>query len=274
MAQADIQVLVGVLGGGSISGKSGVMITNQLANIFGHINKGEKAKLRPAIDSNDLQGRVIQVVNQINGSNRLKLNFQPNTQELQTTLLATPFVLKIDMSLKVWLPLISDYKNYGLSDLEFVRNTNYRYIRFVINATRGSTDAYTQLSKLEFIDIDNNVYSYPSGAAVSTTLTGYPASEPPSSIIDGSVDTKFCTLFSSSGYVQIDLGAAERIDLSKYSRFRWYTANDGDWRDPISFEVRFSTDGTTFSEGIAVTNMQMVVPFPAVAVVAAAMALV
>lgn len=132
---------------------------------------------------------------------------------------------------------------------------DYRYIRFIINALRDNSTAVTQLSELEFIDEDGNVYSYPSGTMVSSSYTGYSSSETPANIIDGSVNTKFCTPnWRAGGYLQIDLCATGRIDPNKYSRFRWYTANDRTERDPVSFEIRFSRDGINFDRGVSVTN--------------------
>lgn len=156
------------------------------------------------------------------------------------------------MSLQVWMPLIKDYENYGLSELKFA---NFRYIRFVVNAIKGGSDSYTQLSRLEFIDTDGNLYKYPAGTTVSSSMTGYPASEPPASIIDGNVNTKFCASWGGAGaHLTIALGSGETIDISRYSRFQWYTANDADWRDPVSFEVQFSNDGANFVKGAVVTN--------------------
>ena len=156
------------------------------------------------------------------------------------------------MSLQVWLPLVKDFKNYGVSNLKF---QNFRYIRFVINAIKGGSDSYTQLSRLEFIDENGNLYKYPTGTTVSTSMTGYPASEPPASIIDGNVNTKFCAPYGGAGnHLTIALGSGQTIDISKYSRFQWYTANDADWRDPVSFEIQFSNDGSNFIKGAIVTN--------------------
>ena len=155
------------------------------------------------------------------------------------------------MSLQVWLPLTKDYENYGVSDLKF---SNFRYIRFVINAKRGSNDSYTQFSRLEFIDEDGQAFKYPTGTTVSTSLTGYSAAEGPANIIDGNVNTKFCSPWSAGGYIIIALGNSETINITKYSRFQWYTANDGDWRDPTSFTLQFSNDGVNFVNAAVVTN--------------------
>lgn len=163
------------------------------------------------------------------------------------------------MSLQVWLPLIDSLENKGVSDLKFsIKQTNYRYIQFVIHAVRGGgADSYTQLSRLEFVDKSGNIYQYPLGTTVATNMTGYAATESPINIIDGNVNTKFCVPYISDGYFTIDLGISNSIDLSQYSSFQWYTANDGDWRDPVSFSMWFSVDGSSFEKAVTVTDAQI-----------------
>lgn len=107
---------------------------------------------------------------------------------------------------------------------------------------------------LQFLDANNNVYGYPAGTTVTTSMSGYSSNEGPGNIIVFDIATKFCSIWSAGAYLQINIGDSEGIDINKYSRFRWYTANDGDWRDPTSFKILFSTDGTNFIEGVTVTN--------------------
>lgn len=94
--RTDIQILVGVQGGGTINSGSGEIIESQIASIMGKINKRNSSKLKPHVDERDLISRITQVVNQINGSGKLKLNFTANSTDLQKSLLTTPFKITID----------------------------------------------------------------------------------------------------------------------------------------------------------------------------------
>jgi hypothetical protein len=48
-------------------------------------------------------------------------------------------------------------------------------------------------------------------------MAGYPANESPINIIDRNVNTKFCTPHIAGGYLTIDLGASNNINLNQYS---------------------------------------------------------
>lgn len=58
----DIEILVGVEGGGSISGASGVKIRNQLTNIISNINKQQATQLRLKVDQQYIQNQIANVI--------------------------------------------------------------------------------------------------------------------------------------------------------------------------------------------------------------------
>ena len=58
----DIEILVGVEGGGSISGASGVKIRNQLTNIISNINKQQATQLRLKVDQQYIQNQIANAI--------------------------------------------------------------------------------------------------------------------------------------------------------------------------------------------------------------------
>lgn len=122
--------------------------------------------------------------------------------------------------------------------------TEYRYLRMTITAIRsgGST---VQLSEIELVDSDNGTdFPWPATTAVTSSIQAV-SSEPAQNIIDGSTSTKFCsTAFTSGATLTIDLGEGNRVDLGLYNTWQWYTANDAPERDPVSFSLDVSNDGT------------------------------
>lgn len=58
----DIEILVGVEGGGSISGASGAKIRNQLTNIISNINKQQATQLRLKVDQQYIQNQIANAI--------------------------------------------------------------------------------------------------------------------------------------------------------------------------------------------------------------------
>ena len=122
--------------------------------------------------------------------------------------------------------------------------TEYRYLRMTITAIRGNGST-VQLSEIELVDSDNGAdFPWPATTAVTSSIQAV-SSEPAQNIIDGSTSTKFCsTAFTSGAALTIDLGEGNRVDLGLYNTWQWYTANDAPERDPASFSLDVSNDGT------------------------------
>ena len=119
------------------------------------------------------------------------------------------------------------------------------------------------MSELKFIDADGNAKTWPNRV---TTLGGSTAeaidwtsetwTEGPNYLFDGSTSTKFCGYFLNSTempvWFVVDLGDPQDgggIDLSIYTRYQWWTANDSatHYRCPGSWQVFVSNDGTNFT---------------------------
>ncbi|MBR5013457.1 MAG: hypothetical protein IKY16_02500 [Bacteroidales bacterium] len=112
----------------------------------------------------------------------------------------------------------------------------YRYLKWTIKATR-TTSSYVQMSEISFTDANDNAFTFPTGTTVTATATATSGTSP-AYIIDGNTNTKYCGNWSSSGVsLNIDLGFGNTIDVSKYTKFNWYTANDATDRDPYTWEL-------------------------------------
>lgn len=123
-----------------------------------------------------------------------------------------------------------------------VIETKFRYIIFTIYALRG-TGSIVQFSEIKFLDSSGNVFPWPSGTVVTSSIDATSDRENAAKVIDGSVDTKFCsTKYASGAYIDIDLGPGNYIDLSVYTQWQWYTANDSPERDPVDFIISVSND--------------------------------
>lgn len=122
-----------------------------------------------------------------------------------------------------------------------------RYIKFVVNSVRSVGGTQMQFSEIEFLNASGNRFNYP--ATTTVTSPDMPATatvEGQNKIIDGLTSTKFCTIkFASGKYLLIDLGEPA-LDVNDFCVWRWWTGNDNYGRDPMSFELWGSVDGSTY----------------------------
>ena len=123
--------------------------------------------------------------------------------------------------------------------------TTFSYLMMRITGRRGSGN-YTQLSEVEFVDSDNNKYNW-SGTTIAHNVRD--TGEVPSNLIDGNLNSKCCMIAtpSTESPIEITFTLGTLIDLSIYNVWKWYTGNDATERDPTSFELLGSNDGTTWT---------------------------
>lgn len=127
----------------------------------------------------------------------------------------------------------------------------YRYIKWVItNVRSGTSNQYIQMSEIEFVDADDTKFPLPMGVSITANINPTNANQAISYIVDGLTSTKFCGYFNqrpSEGVViTIDLSSMDAywIDPTVFNKFRWYTANDSNDRDPVSWQL-YLGNGTT-----------------------------
>ena len=119
---------------------------------------------------------------------------------------------------------------------------SYRYYRWDITAIRGGGgDSYVQAADFYFTLNGSDVTM--SGSTATNVAGSSPGAEDPSNLVDSNSSTKWLNLSGVSGDIQIDFGSV--TDVNGY---RWVTANDNESRDPISWVLQGSNDGTNWED--------------------------
>jgi alpha-L-fucosidase 2 len=121
----------------------------------------------------------------------------------------------------------------------------YRYIRWTITARRSGSN--TQVAEFNVRIGTTNI-----DMVVSTATSSPSAGSPPSDVTavkDNNVNTKW--FFSDALPVSaiFDMGVPTPFD-----GYRWFTANDDSARDPVSWTVSGSNDGTNYTTLHTITN--------------------
>lgn len=124
----------------------------------------------------------------------------------------------------------------------------YRYIKLEITKLRGTpNNEAIQLADWQFLDGEDNVFSYPTGVTITSSLTAVQTGQSIEKILDGNTSTKYCSTKWGSTQagkctIKIDLGAGNAINFENYTKYRYYTADDQNTRDPISWNLYGSED--------------------------------
>jgi hypothetical protein len=122
----------------------------------------------------------------------------------------------------------------------------YRYVRWNITATKTASNL---MQASEFVIQNVGVDVSMAGSTVTSNDAGQPG-ESPSGLVDNNTATKFCSLGTTGPWTfTIDLGSAKT-----FNGYRWATANDTEGRDPATWTVSVSNDGTNFTTKSTVTS--------------------
>jgi len=132
-----------------------------------------------------------------------------------------------------------------------INSYSYRYIRWFITDIKSfSTENYVQVSDF-ILSISGSDISM-SGATVTNPSGSNPGSEGPSNLKDGNTSTKWLDLnfkTTPSSTLIFDMGSA-----TSFNGYRWATANDTEGRDPKSWTISGSNDGTNYTTLHTVTG--------------------
>lgn len=148
-----------------------------------------------------------------------------------------------------------DINALALSGNSVSRILSIRYIKLEIYKNRGNVPV-TQLSLIKIMN-EKRQYLDISGSTVTSNKSGASQSEECGNVVDGSVDTKFCVNSftpSQESPLIINIALASTIDGTNYCLWEYYTANDYDVRDPVTFNLYVSEDGTNYILADSVEN--------------------
>lgn len=128
-----------------------------------------------------------------------------------------------------------------------------KYVKIDITAVKSNwPDAYLQMSEI-------HLYSGAREIAVSEISCTYNGGAPPypnpvqviDVVIDGNDYTVFCMQYYNGGICEIICKLAEEADITGY---QYVTGGDAPHRDPITWTISVSNDGTTYKQAASVTG--------------------
>lgn len=126
------------------------------------------------------------------------------------------------------------------------------YLKWQITKVRGSSPHNGCMQMQEFyLSQAGSIYAWNANVSVSSNMAGVSSSYDADKIVDGNLSTKYCT--NAWGNVQtnecnIVISLGETITLTSQSSYSFVTGDDETSRDPVSWKLYGSLDGTTWDE--------------------------
>jgi hypothetical protein len=152
------------------------------------------------------------------------------------------------------ITIIGGYKIYtftGSGSITFdnlgtISSYSYRYVKWTITAVRSSGYG-TQASDFCLQYAGTDIGGMSSSTVTSTgSITG---GEEPQKLVDNDINTKWFTGTNPTLSVTFDLGSTK-----VFNGYRWSTGDDMQERDPISWTISGSNDGSTYTTLHTVTS--------------------
>lgn len=144
-------------------------------------------------------------------------------------------------------------------DADCAKYKKFRFVKFQITAIRNSSSSEAQLSKFNLVDKTNTQILWSTVGIANTfsdpNYNNYETSEQGSKeLFDDSTNTKWCNTNwnGSSSYIVAQL--SRQLSTATAVKYNLYTAEDWYGRDPISWKVYVSQDGTDWTTVSSVTN--------------------
>ena len=151
---------------------------------------------------------------------------------------------------------VADYTAEDYYQTTTGSSLNHRYLKWSITEQKDDTTAVggtmIQVEEL-YLKYTGSAVSW--GSATITNPNGNnPANEGPANLIDGNINTKVVDLdldVNGSSVFIIDAGSGNTLQADSYY---YVTGNDAEQRDPISWTIEGSNDGTNYTVLHTVTN--------------------
>lgn len=121
------------------------------------------------------------------------------------------------------------------------------YYKLVITKRKGTGDKVLQFSELNFYDENKSKIPW-SVVGIQCNMSPATTSESIGKIIDGNSSTKFCTGDWGSGLENkcvITIQVNDSMNMPVY--YSYVTGNDSSNRDPVSWNLSYSKDGTAYT---------------------------
>jgi hypothetical protein len=149
-------------------------------------------------------------------------------------------------------PIVGTSSTITINDTSITSSPSYRYVRWIITDIKNFSTA-NSVQASEFVLQINSVDISMSGSNATNPGGSNPGSEIPSSLKDANTGTKWLDFnIKNSPFTStliFDMGSA-----TTFNGYRWATANDSEERDPKSWTVSGSNDGTNYTTLHTVTG--------------------